>query len=462
MLAMDESVVAAMTESMKNEGFKPGHELHVWLHDGKYILIDGHTRRHCAIKAELTSVPCIVHHFESFEEAKQFALREQTDRRNLSDQEIAKMYMALARMKDADGKKAKSDAEIAAELQVSPRQIAKIKEVERKASVETLEAFKDGKISLNMAYNETKKELSAQKEETAATEKKSETVSAEKKEEEPTRGILSFEGKEYFSVLKCKDDFVDYERYNNAKAEYDIKIVETEDNLAIYQNLRIEGDKSKENKQKIKECKKIYKATLKSKPNPIDYFDQRSYDAYIAEHPVLSIGEKGRNHLRTKMTMVFQNFNLFNNMDVLRNCTLAQERVLKRSKEEAKQRAFKELTSVNMQDRMNYRPRALSGGQKQRVAIARALCMDPDIILFDEPTSALDPEMAGEVLEVMKKLAAEGRTMIVVTHEMNFARKVANRVVFMEDGYIVESGPSEEFFAHPKEKRSQEFIQKLK
>ena len=280
--------------------------------------------------------------------------------------------------------------------------------------------------------------------------------------EEPTRGTLSFEGKDYFSVLKCKDDFVDYERYNNAKAEYDIRIVEAEDNLAIYQNLRIEGDKSKENKQKIKECKRIYKATLKSRPNPINYFDQRSYDAYITEHPVLSIGENGRNHLRTKMTMVFQNFNLFNNMDVLRNCTLAQERVLKRSKEEAKQRAFKELTSVNMQDRMNYRPRALSGGQKQRVAIARALCMDPDIILFDEPTSALDPEMAGEVLEVMKKLATEGRTMIVVTHEMNFARKVANRVVFMEDGYIVESGPSEEFFANPKEKRSQEFIQKLK
>ena len=280
--------------------------------------------------------------------------------------------------------------------------------------------------------------------------------------EEPTRGTLSFEGKDYFSVLKCKDDFVNYEEYNKAKADYDVRIVDAEDNLAIYQNLRIEGDKSKENKQKIKECKKIYKATLKSVPNPINYFDKKGYDAFIAEHPVLSIGENGRNRLRTKMTMVFQNFNLFNNMDVLRNCTLAQERVLGRSNEEAKQRAFKELTAVNMQDRMNYRPRALSGGQKQRVAIARALCMDPDIILFDEPTSALDPEMAGEVLEVMKKLATEGRTMIVVTHEMNFARKVANRVVFMEDGYIVESGPSEEFFANPKEKRSQEFIQKLK
>ena len=183
MLAMDESVVSAMTESMKVEGFKPGHELHVWSHDGKYILIDGHTRRYCAIKAGLISVPCIVHHFETFEEAKKYALREQTDRRNLSDQEIARLYMQIAGEKDADGKKAKSDAEIAAELQVSPRQIAKIKEVERKASPETLEAFKDGKISLNMAYNETKKELSAQKEEVASPEKKTETVSSEKKEE---------------------------------------------------------------------------------------------------------------------------------------------------------------------------------------------------------------------------------------------------------------------------------------
>ena len=183
MLAMDESVINAMTESMKAEGFKSGHELHVWSHDGKYILIDGHTRRYCAIKAGLISVPCIVHHFETFEEAKQFALREQTDRRNLSDQEIARIYMELAELKGPDGKKAKSDAEIATELQVSPRQIAKIKEVERKASAETLEAFKDGKISLNMAYNETKKELSAQKEEVASPEKKTETVSSEKKEE---------------------------------------------------------------------------------------------------------------------------------------------------------------------------------------------------------------------------------------------------------------------------------------
>ena len=279
--------------------------------------------------------------------------------------------------------------------------------------------------------------------------------------EEPTRGTLSFEGHEYFSIEKCKDDFVDYEKYNQAKADYYVKIVDAEDNLAIYQNLRIEGDKSKENKQKIKECKKIYKETLKSEPSVVDYFNQKAYDEFIANHPILSIGESERNKLRTKMTMVFQNFNLFNNMDVLKNCTIAQEKVLNRSKEDSKQRAFKELANVNMQDRMNYRPRALSGGQKQRVAIARALCMDPDIILFDEPTSALDPEMAQEVLTVMKKLASEGRTMIVVTHEMNFARKVANRVVFMEDGYIIETGPSEQFFSNPKEKRSQEFLRML-
>lgn len=280
--------------------------------------------------------------------------------------------------------------------------------------------------------------------------------------EEPTRGILSFEGNEYFSISKCKDDFVDYTSYRKAKDEWKEKMVEAEDNLAIYQNLRIEGDKSKENRRKIKEAKKIYKATIKSKPNKVDYFDQKAYNAYIALHPIKTIGERDINKLRAKMSMVFQNFNLFNNMDVLKNCTLAQERVLKRNKEQAKQRAFKELMRVNMQDRMNYYPRALSGGQKQRVAIARALCMDPEIILFDEPTSALDPEMVQEVLEVMANLANEGRTMIVVTHEMNFARKVANKVVFMEDGYIVEMGNSEEFFAHPKEKRSKEFLRMFK
>ena len=276
--------------------------------------------------------------------------------------------------------------------------------------------------------------------------------------EDPTRGSLSFNNEEYFSIEKCKDDFVDYISYRKAKKEYQDKLVEAEDNLAIYENYKIEGDKSKENLSNIKSSKKIYKALLKNKPNKIDYFDKKSYDDFISNHPIKVISEKEKNILRSKMTMVFQSFNLFNNMGVLSNCTLAQEKVLKRSKEESKQRAFKELTRVNMQDRMNYRPKALSGGQKQRVAIARALCMDPEIILFDEPTSALDPEMVNEVLEVMRGLAKEGRTMIVVTHEMAFARNVANRVIFMEDGYIVEEGNSQEFFSNPKQERTIKFL----
>ena len=278
--------------------------------------------------------------------------------------------------------------------------------------------------------------------------------------EEPTRGILSFKNTEYFHIDKCKDDFVDYEAYRKEKAIYKDALVEAEDNLAIYQNKMIEGIKNKEIKLQVKECKKIYQNTLKNKPRKEDYFDLDAYNAFIADHPLAAINEKERNHLRSQMTMVFQNFNLFNNMDSLRNCTLAQTRVLKRKYEEAKERAIIELTKVNMQDRMNYRPKALSGGQKQRVAIARALCLDPKIILFDEPTSALDPEMVNEVLEVMKKLALEGRTMIVVTHEMNFAKNVANKVIFMEDGYIVESGESKDFFAHPKEDRTKAFLKK--
>lgn len=156
--------------------------------------------------------------------------------------------------------------------------------------------------------------------------------------------------------------------------------------------------------------------------------------------------------------MVFQQFNLFNNYNVLGNCTLAQRKVLHRSKEEANKIAIKALNEVGMGDRMNFKVNEISGGQKQRVAIARALCMNPDIILFDEPTSALDPEMVGEVLEVMKKLAEEGMTMIVVTHEMNFAKGVSNKVMFMDKGYVVESGTPDEIFNHPKEERTKQFI----
>ena len=158
------------------------------------------------------------------------------------------------------------------------------------------------------------------------------------------------------------------------------------------------------------------------------------------------------------MTMVFQSFNLFNNMDVLKNCIIAQTKILHRTYEEAKQVAIKNLILVNMQDRMNYRVSQLSGGQKQRVAIARALCINPEIILFDEPTSALDPEMVGEVLETIKSLAKSGITMIIVTHEMSFAKNTANKIVFMENGYVVESGTPNQIFNHPTNLRTKEFL----
>ena len=161
---------------------------------------------------------------------------------------------------------------------------------------------------------------------------------------------------------------------------------------------------------------------------------------------------------RSKVGMVFQNFNLFNNMTALKNCTVGQVKVLKKSKEEAEKKALYYLEKVGMAPYINAKPKQLSGGQKQRVAIARALAMEPEILLFDEPTSALDPQMVGEVLDVMRKLAEEGSTMVVVTHEMDFARKVANWVVYMEDGVIVEEGPSKEFFSQPKSEKTMAFL----
>ena len=161
---------------------------------------------------------------------------------------------------------------------------------------------------------------------------------------------------------------------------------------------------------------------------------------------------------RSKVIMVFQSFNLFNNMSVLKNCTVGVQKVLKLSKTEAEERAEKYLSKVGMSAYKNAKPRQLSGGQKQRVVIARALCMEPEVILFDEPTSALDPEMVGEVLSVMKSLAAEGLTMIVVTHEMAFARDVSNKVIFMDGGYIEEEGAPEKIFGSPEKHRTQEFL----
>ena len=165
---------------------------------------------------------------------------------------------------------------------------------------------------------------------------------------------------------------------------------------------------------------------------------------------------------RQKVGMVFQSFNLFGNLNVLSNCTLGPRRVLKMSKSDAKALALKNLSVVGMEGYVKARPHQISGGQKQRVAIARALCMNPEVLLFDEPTSALDPEMVGEVLATMKKLAEEGLTMIVVTHEMGFAREVANHVVFMDDGVIVEEGSPNEIFNHPKQQRTKEFLARVK
>jgi len=163
---------------------------------------------------------------------------------------------------------------------------------------------------------------------------------------------------------------------------------------------------------------------------------------------------------RTKLGMVFQQFNLFNNHNVLSNCVVGQVKVLKRSKEEAEKIALKYLKVVGMDQYVNARPTQLSGGQKQRVAIARALSMEPDVMLFDEPTSALDPEMVGEVLKVMKELAASGLTMLIVTHEMEFAKEVSDRVVFMDKGVIAEEGPPNQIFNNPTQERTREFLKR--
>ena len=161
---------------------------------------------------------------------------------------------------------------------------------------------------------------------------------------------------------------------------------------------------------------------------------------------------------RTHVGMVFQSFNLFNNMTVLENCMVGQIKVLKRNKEEARAAAMKYLDKVGMAPYINAKPRQISGGQKQRVAIARALAMNPEMLLFDEPTSALDPEMVGEVLTVMKELAQEGMTMLVVTHEMAFARDVSTHVVYMADGVICEQGAPDEIFGHPQKQETQDFL----
>lgn len=173
--------------------------------------------------------------------------------------------------------------------------------------------------------------------------------------------------------------------------------------------------------------------------------------------------QKGYNlsNYRTKLGMVFQSFNLFNNLNVLENCTTGQVTVLKRNLEEAKKIALENLDKVGLKEFQSAKPSQLSGGQKQRVAIARALSMNPDVMLFDEPTSALDPETVGEVLKTMKDLAQTGLTMVIVTHEMDFARDVSDRVIFMDQGVIAEEGAPEDIFVHPKEERTKAFLSRI-
>ena len=180
------------------------------------------------------------------------------------------------------------------------------------------------------------------------------------------------------------------------------------------------------------------------------------FDGNNITHPKSNI-----NLHRQKMGMVFQHFNLFPHMTVLKNMTIAPMKLLGKSKEEAEKKARELLERVGLGDRADAYPSQLSGGQKQRVAIVRALCMEPEVMLFDEPTSALDPEMVGEVLDVMKQLAREGMTMIVVTHEMGFAREVGTRVIFMDEGVIVEENTPGEFFDHPKSERAIDFLSKV-
>ena len=165
---------------------------------------------------------------------------------------------------------------------------------------------------------------------------------------------------------------------------------------------------------------------------------------------------------RSRVGMVFQSFNLFNNMTVLENCIVGQVKVLKKSREEAREHALYYLNKVGMAPYINAKPRQISGGQKQRVAIARALAMDPEVLLFDEPTSALDPEMVGEVLSVMQSLAQEGMTMLVVTHEMAFARDVSNRVVYMNQGVICEEGTPAEVFGNPQKQETKDFLSRFR
>lgn len=276
--------------------------------------------------------------------------------------------------------------------------------------------------------------------------------------ESPTKGTMVFKNKKYFSIKNSKDDFVDFNKLNEDLKAFSAKKEELEEELHLIEKELVESKFDLKIRNRYRRKRNQLRRFNKRKPLPYDYFDKKAYKEYLKNNPIHLAGDKELLDIRSQMVMVFQSFNLFNNMNVLSNCTFPLVNVKHINNEEAKNIALEKLKQVNMLDHILDRPRTLSGGQKQRVAIARSLCMNPDIILFDEPTSALDPEMVGEVLEIMKSLAEQGMTMIVVTHEMNFAKNVANKVIFMEDGYIVESGESKDFFSHPKEKRTKEFL----
>ena len=252
--------------------------------------------------------------------------------------------------------------------------------------------------------------------------------------EVPTKGQIWF--KEYligdFTAYYFKRIAREKQKFAISKKEIlkDPNLSKDEKKCRIAAILKVRDEKITENKNKIVEIKEN-----------------------VESYKTLDI-----NKYRSNVNMVFQQFNLFNNLNVLDNCILAQVNVLKRSKAEAREIALEKLSLVGMLDWQNYRVSSLSGGQKQRVAIARALCMNPEVILFDEPTSALDPEMVDEVLQVMKNLADNGITMIVVTHEMAFAKNVSNKVVFMDKGYIVEEGTPVEIFENPQSERLKEFL----
>ena len=200
------------------------------------------------------------------------------------------------------------------------------------------------------------------------------------------------------------------------------------------------------------------KSTLLRCCNLLEYPD--AGEIYFKDVNILN-RKSNLKKIRSKIGMVFQSFNLFNNMDVIDNCTVGPIKILKKDRKDAEKNALEVLDGVGMKNFAYANVNTLSGGQKQRVAIARSLCMNPDVILFDEPTSALDPEMVGEVLKVMQELASKGMTMVIVTHEMNFAKNVANKVVFMDNGVIAEMGTPQEIFENPKNERLKKFLGEL-